>query len=66
MFTFSHSFFKLVSHVGHSRVLSGVACALQQILISWGLTNTDYYPGDGGVWWASVYGVAQSDTTEAT
>ena len=23
-------------------------------------------PRDGGVWWASGYGVAQSDTTEAT
>ena len=23
-------------------------------------------PRDGGAWWAAVYGVAQSDTTEAT
>ena len=23
-------------------------------------------PRDGGAWWASVYGVAESDTTEAT
>ena len=23
-------------------------------------------PRDGGVWWAAVYGVAESDTTEAT
>ena len=23
-------------------------------------------PGDGGAWWAAVYGVAESDTTEAT
>ena len=23
-------------------------------------------PMDGGTWWAAVYGVAQSDTTEAT
>ena len=25
-----------------------------------------FYPRDGGAWWAAVYGVAQSDTTEAT
>ena len=24
------------------------------------------YPRDGGAWWAAVYGVSQSDTTEAT
>ena len=23
-------------------------------------------PRDGGAWWAAVYGVAESDTTEAT
>ena len=23
-------------------------------------------PKDGGAWWAAVYGVAESDTTEAT
>ena len=23
-------------------------------------------PRDGGAWWAAIYGVAQSDTTEAT
>ena len=23
-------------------------------------------PGDGGAWWAAVYGVTQSDMTEAT
>ena len=23
-------------------------------------------PGTGGAWWAAVYGVAESDTTEAT
>ena len=23
-------------------------------------------PGDGGAWWAAVYGVAQSDMTEVT
>ena len=23
-------------------------------------------PRDGGAWWATVYGVAESDTTEAT
>ena len=23
-------------------------------------------PGDGGAWWAAVYGVTQSDTTEVT
>ena len=23
-------------------------------------------PRDGGAWWATIYGVAQSDTTEAT
>ena len=23
-------------------------------------------PRDGGAWWAAIYGVAESDTTEAT
>ena len=23
-------------------------------------------PGDGGAWWAAIYGVAESDMTEAT
>ena len=39
----SATLFFFFSHLGHYRVLSGVACAVQQVLISLGLTNIHYY-----------------------
>ena len=52
-FTFTFHFHALEKEMAiHSRGVAWSSC----------LEN----PRDGGAWWADVYGVAQSDTTEVT
>ena len=49
---------RLPFHFSLSRIGEGNSNPLQRSCLE--------NPRDGGAWWAAVYGIAQSDTTEAT